>query len=97
MYVNGYGTSVDYKKGVELFLKAAKQGHGMAQLDLGAAYYNGKGIINDSVEAYAWFYLASMKGIEASYKYKSAVYNALLPEDKIRANKLVDEYTKIYK
>ena len=78
-------------------MQAARQGHGLAQLDLGAAYYNGKGVSFDSALAYAWFHLASMKGIDAAYRYKSAVYKDMLPEDRKRADQLVSEYSDLYK
>lgn len=96
MYVNGYGIKQDFHKGVSLFLLAAKKGHKQAQMDLGVAYFTGKGIIPDTANAYAWFHVAAKQGVKNAYKNKSLIYDKMLDEDKQRAVKLASEYAEKY-
>ncbi|HEX5637418.1 MAG TPA: sel1 repeat family protein, partial [Gammaproteobacteria bacterium] len=76
--------------------KSAEQGYGPAQMDLGVAYYSGKGIVADSVTAYAWFHLAAQQGVTNAQKNKATVYSRLLPEDRRRAVDLATEFSRKY-
>lgn len=55
-YFNGYwGIEQNYKKAVELYKKAAEQGHPLATFKLGEIYANGKGVQKDHIEAAEWY------------------------------------------
>ena len=41
---------------------AAAQGYSIAQLNLGARYANGKGVLQDYAEAVRWYKLAAVRG-----------------------------------
>ena len=48
----------DYKEALKWYRKAAEQGHGNAQIELGLMYAHGLGVQQDFVTALAWMYLA---------------------------------------
>jgi hypothetical protein len=62
MYVNGEGVEKDMNQAVELFKKAAEQGHVDAQNNLGAMYFTGEGVNRDEKEAIKWFEKAASQG-----------------------------------
>lgn len=55
----------DFVEASRWLLKAAKQGHVLAQVTLGICYRNGEGLPKDEVEAYAYFNLAAVTDDEA--------------------------------
>ena len=57
----------DYIKAAQLLRLAAEQGHVNAQFELGGLYLMGVGVIQDDVQALAWFSLAAMQGDKAHY------------------------------
>jgi TPR repeat protein len=65
-------------------------------MDLGVAYFTGKGVMPDSAIAYAWFYTAARQGVKNAQKNKSALYKKLSTEDKRRAVQLASEFSKEY-
>jgi TPR repeat protein len=48
---------------IERLRAAAEQGDALAQLDLGARYYEGRGIARDDAEAAKWFRRAALQGL----------------------------------
>ena len=78
------------------FQKAAEKGHGKAQMDLGVAYYTGRGVAPDSAIAYAWFYVAAATNVKEARKTKNNLYNKLTAEDKKIAVGLAREYKQKY-
>lgn len=59
---NEYYASQNYPKAVELFTKAAKQGHVKAQYNLGVCYENGEGVTRNREEAVKWYIKAAEQG-----------------------------------
>ena len=55
MYEEGLGVPENDAKAVFWFRMAAKQGHIMSQSTLGFMYVNGEGVLEDYVQAYAWW------------------------------------------
>ncbi len=64
MYQNGTGVEQSYKKAVEWFLKAAKQGLASAQYDLGLMYEFGRGVEQSDEKAREWYQKAADQGFE---------------------------------
>ena len=64
MYYHGQGVDVNYNKAVEWCEKAAKQGHALAQGNLGAMYYKGQGVDQDDSMAMRWYAKAAAQGNE---------------------------------
>jgi tetratricopeptide (TPR) repeat protein len=60
-YENGVSCYVaqNYPEAVKWYRKAADQGHGKAQVNLGLCYANGQGVKKDYAEAYVWYNLAA--------------------------------------
>ncbi len=52
-----------------LFL-AIEQGNAVAQSILGNMYYKGEGVLEDYVQAYAWWSIAATRGNENAKKNK---------------------------
>lgn len=66
-YSEGYfGFSKDAVKAVEWLQKAASQGHAFAQLSLGQAYRDGKGVPKDAVKAIEWYGKSAAQGLAVS-------------------------------
>ena len=55
MYANGWGVPQDYAAAVGLYRKAADQGNGFGQVNLGSMYANGHGVPKDYATALSWF------------------------------------------
>ena len=55
MYRGGYGVEKDDEVATEWNLKAAKQGHKLAQYNMGWAYAHGRGVSWDEKKAIKWF------------------------------------------
>jgi len=89
-------SNVISKRDVALFKDAAEQGHAAAQVDLGIAYYNGRGAPPDSALAYAWFHVAAAQGDKRAHKNKAGLFKQLLKEDRKKALRLGLELNKKY-
>jgi len=62
------GAEKNYVESFNWYLKAAQQGHGGAQIDVGDAYWAGIGVQKNLPEAYAWFNLAAISDVRAAAK-----------------------------
>jgi hypothetical protein len=58
-YAYAYGSGKDLAEAAKCYRQAADQGLSTAQFNLGRAYYNGLGLVQDHVQAYMWISLAS--------------------------------------
>lgn len=67
-YRTGKDVNIDYKKAMNLYLTAAKEGNALAQLNIGNMYENGEGIGVNREKALEWYKLAHKNG-SASAKY----------------------------
>lgn len=52
------GVPQDDKEAAKWYLKAAEQGHKIAQLKTGRMYLEGRGVQQDYIEAWAWLFMA---------------------------------------
>src|SRR5215471_7975813 len=55
MYINGWGTAVNYAAGLHWLQVAADQRFARAYYNLGILYLEGKGVRQDNTEAFRWF------------------------------------------
>jgi hypothetical protein len=62
MYDRGLGVAKDLSEAFKWFRRAAEQGYGMAQANIGTMYALGDGTRRDFVEAYKWFSTAAAGG-----------------------------------
>ncbi len=58
-----YDANKDYAKALEFFRKAADANFALAEVNLGALYFNGQGVARDYKEAAKWNRLAADQGL----------------------------------
>lgn len=74
------GVPLNATRAVELFGKAAAQGHRRAQLNLGTLYFRGQGVQRDLIQARAWLEQAAMDGdVYATYALARAMAETAPP------------------
>ncbi len=61
--MGGEGVEQDYAEAAKWYRKAAEQGVGEAQFNLGGCYYKGQGVEQDYKEAVKWFSKAADQGV----------------------------------
>ena len=69
MYDECTGVTEDNERAVELYKRAAEQGHQRAQLNLGIMYGRGEGVKRDYIEAYKWLTIVRMDAPERRAKW----------------------------
>ena len=75
---------------------AAEQGKTPAQLNLGVMYYNGEGVPEDTVNAYAWCSIAAAQGDTSAKELKELVTGRMVRSQIAEAQKLSREYWTLY-
>lgn len=63
MFATGAGVTKDLAKAAEPYRRAAEGGNGYGQLNLGYAYANGWGVVEDDQTSRRWFQSASGNGV----------------------------------
>jgi len=97
MYFYGDGVGKSLEQSVYWMQKAAEQGYGKAQNQLGIYYRDGIGVAADPVKAYAWFTAAKNNGFEKATSNASDLEKSMNPEDLSKARTLGQQYTDNYK
>jgi TPR repeat protein len=98
MYLYGDGVPKDYAEALKWFRKAADQGNGDAQSELGFMYLHGDVVPKDYVQAHMWLNLAtsqfsaSEKDRGATLQARDLVASKMTPEQIAEAQKLADEW-----
>jgi TPR repeat protein len=69
-YENAEGVTRDYARALELYCRAAKEGHAEAQFRLGWMYANGRGVARDDAIAAYWFGLAAAQRHEYAQRMR---------------------------
>ena len=70
---------------------AADQGDATAQLGLGLMYYNGEGVLKDSVLAHMWWNIASANGYEPAREVRDNLEPDMTRAEISRATELARE------
>ena len=70
----------------------AEQGDIDAQYELGLIYENGKGVISDPIQAYAWFSVASALGYEGASRNRDHLERRMTSAQITKAKALAQEY-----
>ena len=88
MYSFGLGVVPNYRHGAKWYTLAAKQGHTLAQYNLGRLYYLGKGVPENLIYAHMWAKQASSNGFKMSTEFTDML-TELMTENQIeKANRL---------
>ena len=90
-YDDGYGVPEDKKEAAKWYRKAAEQGHALAQYDLGLAYFNGAGVPEDHILAYALWNIAATNGEEQAREGKEELAEDMTKEQIAKAQDLSRE------
>ena len=94
---NIFGEKKDESDEVVLFeamLSKAKAGDADAMSNLGLMYANGTGVIQDAVEAYAWFNVAAAKGANEVAELRDKINKYMTPEQLAEGQKRSREIMK---
>ena len=75
---------------------SAKEGVPRARNNLGLLYYNGQGVPQDYVTAYAWSNIAAAQGDEKAKRIRDLAAAKLGAASLVEAQKLSKEYFKRY-
>jgi uncharacterized protein len=97
MYANGRGVRQSYTIAAIWLRKAADQGHGTAQRDLGLMYANGQGVPQDYVYAHMWLNLSAAGGTDPTTKDRDLVAAKMTPAQIAEAQKLAREWKPKYR
>jgi hypothetical protein len=87
------GVRQDVIVAVGWFRKAAVQGSAEAQFNLGYCYANGRGVVKDEVEAYAYFNLAGLT-LERARQARASLEVTMSPEDRLKGQQRAAEMQK---
>jgi uncharacterized protein len=98
MYRDGQGVTQDSAEAMHLFQEVAEKHHlPVAEHNLGAIYYTGRGNIPQNlVLAYMWLSLAADAGYEHSQKLLPTVAQKMAPEQIAEAKQKAQEWTKAH-
>lgn len=96
MYALGQGVPRDDGKAVAWYRKAAEQGHARAQNDLGSMYYNGQGVPQNLVIAYALYNLAAANdpSVQGAARNREMASDAMTPSQLEAGERLTIELMK---
>ena len=78
-------------------MKAAEQGDASAQFNLGVAYDNGDGVLQDYSKAHMWYNLAAAKGAENAGKNRDSIAKEMTSEQIAEAQKMAREWMEKHK
>jgi len=88
--------SSDNSTALRKLQSAAARGDANAQYNLGWLYFDGEGVPQDDVEAYAWFSVAAAQGYAEITGERNILAKILAPADLLRAQARSREYCKLY-
>ncbi len=92
MYINAEGTTRNYKKGIENYVKAAKQGNIKAMITLADTLAEGKHYPQNNYEAYIWYNIASVSNPEKAVNKRDETEKKLKIEEVIQAQTAAETF-----
>jgi TPR repeat protein len=82
----------DDKEAARWFLKAAEQGNVPAQSKLGSLYFSGRGLPQDSNQAYFWTVIARASGDDSSKVLTPFIARRLTPAERAAIEQQADQW-----
>jgi S1-C subfamily serine protease len=92
MYEAGRGVTRDYAAAARWYHKAADQGAGGAQAQLGFMYEEGRGVPQDYISAHTWLNLAATDGYEGAAWYRDILSAKMTPAQLAEAQRRAAEW-----
>jgi TPR repeat protein len=86
----------NYQKAFRIWKPLAEQGDAEAQYSLGSMYYNGEGVKQSHIDAYAWWSITATRGNEKAKKNKGIVKKQMTPAQIAKGQELAVEYWEKY-
>ena len=77
MYETGRGLPQNYFEAAKWYSRAAVQGDGWAQFELGMLYNKGEGVVRDLVQSYMWLTLSASQAVGDDRDFKARMRDAL--------------------
>lgn len=74
----------------------AQEGSPYAQLVLGEMYMDGTGVDQDLVQAYAWFHVSAVQGVEEAEPLRDDTWEKLSSEQREEARRLAEDYARVF-
>ena len=91
-YINAEGTPRNYGNAVKYLSQAAKQGNVEAMMDLGNILAAGTSYQKNEYEAYIWFNIASVYGIEGAAEKRDILEKILKIEEVLQAQSAAESF-----
>ncbi len=97
----GFGAGHDTTSALKWLCRAALQGHGGAQYEIGRYYglradtYYGPSLRQDLIYAYTWYSLAARQGIQLAAAEREALANDLLDQEIRLANRRMEAWREL--
>ena len=92
MYINAEGTTRNYRKGIENYIKAAKQGNIKAMIKLADTLSEGKNYPQNDYDAYIWYNIASVSNPEKAVKKRDEAEKKLKIEEILQAQAAAETF-----
>jgi TPR repeat protein len=96
LYEKGIGTPQDLPEAAKWFNKSAQMGNAQAMLFLGEMYWNGSGVKQDKVSAYAFVLLASTADLPKAQQDKSLYEQTLSAKELEKGRKQAADWAKTH-
>jgi TPR repeat protein len=81
---------------LDYYLPLAEQGEPYAQLAIGEIYFEGNGVSQDLVRAYAWLYVAVKQNVEEAKPLMDHIFKKLDQHQRLQAETLGKEFASNY-
>lgn len=91
-YINAEGTPRNYGNAVKYLTQAAHQGHIQAMMDLGDILATGTSYQKNEYQAYIWYNIASVYGIEGAAEKRDALERILKIEEVLQAQAAAETF-----
>lgn len=91
-YINAEGTPRNYGNAVKYLTQAAHQGNVQAMMDLGNILAAGTSYQKNEYQAYIWFNIASVYGIEGAAEKRDALEKILKIEEVLQAQAAAETF-----
>ena len=84
--------SGQYREALTEWMSAANADDGRAMLEIGRAYQQGLGVLQDYVEAYKWFNLAASRGVREALEERDALSAGMTEDERVEARALARQW-----